>query len=252
MENTEKTNGSKAKKIMGTIGNVLLWIFLVFAFLMMVFAFASTGNDYSVPIMGNKIIMNVVSPSMEPTIMKGDLIVGTVLTDEEKSSLKEGDIITFFVDLDGDGAKELNTHRIKTVNYGGDPEAFRTQGDNNNNVEDNYTVRLNDIVAIWREGDTQMHGIGNVFAFLQSRLGFMLIVVVPLALFFVYEVVRLIFIIYRVKNGDKRSITAEDEEEIKRRAVEEYLRSQGIDPAAATKPAEAASNEISEAETEEE
>ena len=250
MSNTEATQ-PKAKKITGIVLNVLLWIFLVFAFLMMVFAFASQSNDYNVPIMGNKVILTVATDSMEPTVKQGDLIVGTVLTPEEKTSLKEGDIITFFVDLNDDGQKELNTHRITVVNYEGKVGVYKTKGDNNLS-EDGGKVYANEIVSIWHEGDTQLHGVGSVFGFLQSRLGFMCIVVIPLALFFIYEVVRLILIVFKIKNGDKRSITAEDEEEIRRRAVEEYIKAQGGNPAAVETPAKDVQAEVPKEDTTEE
>ena len=225
MDKEQQTQKSTAKKVVGIVLNVILWIFLAFAFLMMVFAFASVSNDYNVPVMGKKVIMNVVTESMEPVIKKGSLIVGTTLTDEEKAELKEGDVITFFVDLNGDGIKELNTHRIKIKDYGGEPGTFKTKGDNNP-AEDDYIIRYSDIVCKWEEDGTQLRGIGSVFGFLQSRTGFLVIVVLPLALFFIYEVIRLVLAILKIKNADKRVITVEDEEEIRRKAIEDYLKSQ--------------------------
>ena len=214
---------NKAKKIVGIVLNVLLWIFLVFAFVMVVFAFSSTSNEYRVPILGKKVILTVQSDSMKPVFKSGDLLVAKVLTDEEKAQLKEGDIITFFVDLNNDGIKELNTHRIVTANNG----VFKTKGDNNA-INDSYDVYARDIVAIWKEGDTKIGGLGAFISFLQSSTGFLIIIVIPLAAFFVYEVVKLILTILKMKNKDKKTITASDEEEIKRKAIEEYLKSQGM------------------------
>ena len=226
---TNTKNDTKTKKGLKIALNVLLWIFLLFAFVMMVFAFAAISNDYGVPQMGDKIILNVVSESMEPTINKGDLIAGKVLTMEEKQSLKEHDIITFFADINGDGVKEINTHRIVKVVGSGEDMTFRTKGDNAEmypvNVEDDgYNVRLEDVICTWKEGDTQLKGMGSVLGFLQSRVGFLCIVVIPLALFFVYEIVRFALTAAKVRNEGKRVITAEDEEEIRRKAVEDYLR----------------------------
>ena len=231
MGTNNNKDAAKTKKIIRIVLNVLLWIFLVFAFIMMVFAFASISNDYGVPMMGNKVILNVVSNSMQPTINKGDLIAGTTLTLEEKQALKEGDIITFFVDLDGDGIKEINTHRIVKVNGTGDDVTFRTKGDNSelypiNVFDDRYNIRPEDVICTWKQGDTQLKGLGSVMSFLQSRVGFLCIVIIPLALFFIYEVVRFVLTVVKVKGEGKRVITAEDEEEIRRKAVEDYLRKQ--------------------------
>ena len=232
MGTNNNKDAAKTKKIIRIVLNVLLWIFLVFAFIMMVFAFASISNDYGVPMMGNKVILNVVSDSMQPTINKGDLIAGKTLTLEEKQALKEQDIITFFVDLNGDGVKEINTHRIVKVNVASDGTiTFRTKGDNAaiypvNVADDGYNVRLDDVICTWKEGDTQLKGLGSVMNFLQSRVGFLCIVIIPLALFFIYEVVRFAMTLVKVKGEGKRVISASDEEEIRRQAVEDYLRKQ--------------------------
>ena len=63
-------------------------------------------------------------------------------------------------------------------------------------------------------------------SFLQSSLGFGLCILLPLALFFVYELVIFIRTVLSLKNEGKKVISAEDEEMIKQRAIEEYLRRQ--------------------------
>ena len=180
--------------------------------------------------LGNKIILNVKSESMEPIICKGDMIVGTELSLEEKQALKaksddyEGDIITFFVDLDGDGVKEINTHRIVSKEKIGDAYFFRTKGDNND-IADNYSIRVEDIICTWKAGDTQIHGVGAVIGFLQSRVGFLIFVIIPLVGLFVYEIVRLVMMILQIKGKGKKDITDAEKEEIRRLAIEEYKRS---------------------------
>ena len=229
MDTAVNTKNAKAKKITKIVLNVLLWVFLLFALFMMIFAFASISNDYGVPILGKKVVLSVVSDSMKDTIDKGDMIVGKTLTLEEKQTLKEGDIITFFADLNGDGTKEINTHRIVKVIGTGDDMGFRTKGDNAarypvNVDDDGYTVRLDDVICTWKEGDTQWHGFGSFLGFLQSRTGFLCIVVIPLILFFIYEIVRFVIMIVKVKGKDK-TVSDEEKEEIRRQAIEEYRRS---------------------------
>ena len=224
MDTAVKTKNPSAKKVVKIVLNVLLWIFLLFALVMMIFAFASISNDYGVPILGKKVVLCVASESMEPTIKKGDMITGKILSTEEKAELKEGDIISFFVDLDGDGAKEINTHRIISVAGEGENVTFRTKGDNNASA-DGYTLHVKDVICTWKEGDTQWHGFGSFLGFLQSRTGFLCIVVIPLILLFVYEIVRFVLMIVKLKGKDKKSISDEEKEEIRRQAVEEYRRS---------------------------
>lgn len=233
MATTGKTEKTKAKRAVGITLNVVLWVFLVFALIMMIFAFASTSNQYGVSTLGNKVILNVESGSMEPTIRTGDMIVGKIISLDEKKALKAkdadyaGDIITFYADLDGNGTKEINTHRIVEVKIDGDSYSFRTQGDNTetNPNPDNYYVRADDIICIWKEGDTQIHGLGAVLGFFQSRVGFLIFVILPLVGLFAYEVVRLVMMIRNIKGKDKKDITEAEREEIRRLAIEEYKRS---------------------------
>ena len=126
--------------------------------------------------------------------------------------------------------KEINTHRIVSVLAIGDEVGFRTKGDNAarypvNVVDDGYTVRLDDVICTWKEGDTQWHGFGSFLGFLQGRVGFLCIVVIPLVLFFIYEIVRFVIMIVKLKGKDKKTISDEEKEEIRRQAVEEYRRS---------------------------
>ena len=233
MADVAKTQKTKAKRIVGISLNVVLWIFLVFALIMMIFAFASTSNEYGVSTLGDKVILNVKSDSMEPTINKGDMIVGKVLSLDEVKGLKAktddyaGDIITFYRDVNGDGVKDLNTHRIIEVIVDGDNYSFRTQGDNKetNPGPDDYATKAEDVICTWKEGDTQIHGLGSVLGFFQSRIGFLLFVIIPLAALFIYEIVRLVMMISKIKSQDKKDITDAEKEEIRRIAIEEYKRS---------------------------
>ena len=170
MSNSQENK--KPNKALKIVLNVVLWIFLAFAFVTMVFSFTAASNSYGVPKIGNKIILNVISDSMSPTFKKGDLLVATALTNEEKANLQVGDIVTYLVDLDGDGTEEINTHRISTVNGDG---TYKTKGDNpeTNPTEDSGDLFQNKIIAIWHEGDTQIHGLGAVIDFLHGRVGFL-------------------------------------------------------------------------------
>ena len=71
-------------------------------------------------------------------------------------------------------------------------------------------------------------GIGGALDFLGSSIGFFLVIVLPMGLFFVYEVYNLIKIImaHKLKEAKEGAISSEQEEEIKRLAIEEYIKSQ--------------------------
>lgn len=216
----------KTKKILRITGNAVIWLFVVFAIVMTVLALAAQSSPDGVPSIGGKVYLTVSSDSMEPTFKKGDLIIGKTLSPEERSSLQKGDVITFWADLDGNGYTELNTHRIVEVTNENGIYYYQTKGDNEttNPVPDKDLVNYGDVVCKWTE--KRIAGIGSFIAFLQQPKGFLIVIVLPLILFFLYELYVFIRTLLEVKNSGKKQITAADEELIKQRAVEEYLRQQ--------------------------
>ena len=222
MESTNKQK-STGKKVWSVIGNVLIWIFIVFSVVITVFAFSAQSNSDGVPTIAGKVISPVLSPSMEPTIKKGDIIISRKLNDDEKKTLAVENIISFKADLDGDGTPEVNTHRIiERIDENG-IVSYKTKGDNNQ-FQDNYTVASSDVISIY-EG-SRIAFLGNVIEFLMQPTGFFVCIVIPLILFFLFEIIMFVRKVIEVKNSDKKQITVEDEEMIKKKAIEEYIRSQ--------------------------
>lgn len=236
----------KTKKVLKIVGNVFLWLFVAFALFITVLAFAAQSNQNGIPSIGGKAMLTVATDSMADTFNAGDLIVCKVLSEEQAKKLEKGDVITFKarIDVNGDGIPDdvLNSHRITEV-IGEDAFGvvrYRTKGDNNQ-IEDTAEVASSAILAKWT--GTRLRGIGKVLSFLQTPTGFLVVIVLPLLLFFAYEVFRFVRALLAVKNAGKRQITAADEELIKQRAVEEYLRQQAAaqaadQPAEQTEPAE--------------
>lgn len=240
---------SKAMKIVKIVVNVLLWIFLAFALFTTIVAISATANrdESGVPSFFGKYLLTVATDSMSPQFKAGDVILGNKLTTDEKQQLQVGDVVTYWADLDGDGARELNTHKIMQINYTENTDGSKTavslvtyginnisrngagepilDGDGNPvYVIDGVSPALSSVIAQWK--GEKLGGLGNVLVFLQSSTGFLVCVVIPMALFFIYEVFVFVRTLVVIRRGNKKVITAEDEEMIKRRAVEEYLRQQ--------------------------
>ena len=91
-------------------------------------------------------------------------------------------------------------------------------------MADTYVVNKNDVIGVSHEGDN-VGGLGAVIGFLRSSLGFFLCILLPLILFFLYELYRFIRLLLSEK-AKRAPVSAEQEEEIKRRAIEEYLKAQ--------------------------
>ena len=199
------------KKALKIVFNVIAWVVLIFALLITILVFSSDKNNGTASLLGY-VPLTVESDSMKPTFKKGDLIISKEIDDI--NSLKKGDVITFWTLIEG--KKEKNTHRIAEVLNDNGSVGFITRGDANN-VDDTYTVYAGDIIGQWN--GAKIGGFGKVMDFLRTKTGFFICILLPIALFFLFELYKLIEI-------KRPAITESDEEEIKRRAVEEYLAQQ--------------------------
>ena len=247
---SEKSSG---KKVLSTIGNVIIWIFIVFAVIITVLALTAQNSRDGIPgVFGYK-FLTVQSSSMEPNeavnpdalkyevkgFYAGDLIIGKELTEADKQELAVGDVITYRLTeaLDnGLKAGDLNTHRIVEVtreDRGGDGNqlhcVYRVQGDHNAEP-DKADVDSSDVYVKYT--GTRIPHLGSFVDWLKPKgltdftSGFFLLIMVPLIIFFILELVSFIRKFTALKYEGTKNITAADEEEIRQRAVAEYLRQQ--------------------------
>ena len=219
---------SKAAKVLNTIVDIIVVLILVVSVLMVVLSL--TTKSSGVPNLFGYAPMSVESYSMEPTINKGDLIIGKV-TNDIGYEYKVGDIVTFPVEIQG--VQTFNTHRIIEVIEDDGITYYKTQGDNKdtNPIADEDMQTSDSIVAVYT--GTKIPGIGNFFGFIRTQLGFFLCVLLPMILFFVYEAIRVIMnlLAYNkektLAEAQEAVQSAELTEEQKQRAIEEYLASLG-------------------------
>lgn len=215
--------------------NIILWVFLAFALFTTIVALAAQGDKDGYPSFFGSYILTVSSDSMSGTFEEGDIILAKKLNNDEKQTLKKGDVITFRTNEIIEGKYVLNTHRIIEVvlREDGVLNYYVTHGDAVP-AGNNETVYAADVMAIWNGG--KANGLGRVLIFLQSPTGFLVCIVIPMALFFIYEIYVFVRTLVTIKRGDKKVISAEDEELIKQRAIEEYLKQQAAAQATANQP----------------
>jgi signal peptidase len=217
------------KKALKIILDVLAWVLLILALLVTLIVFAADKHNGVANIFGYT-PLTVESDSMSPTFKEKDLIISKKVDDLYK--LKVGDVITFHALINGQNA--LNTHRIVSINDTGNSIEFITRGDNNS-IDDSTPVKADEIVGKWT--GVRLKGAGKVMDFLRTKKGFFICIIIPLALFFLFELYKFIVVLIDAKKSD---ITEEDEEEIKRKAVEEYIAAQKAKEAGAAKNGETA------------
>ncbi len=203
------------KTVVKVIANVLVWIVLILALLITIIVFSSGRNNGVANLLGY-IPMTVESDSMKPTFAKDELIMCKEIDDVY--SLQKGDVITFWTIIDGQKVK--NTHRIVDITEIDGSRSFVTRGDNNQ-IDDTIPVLPGDVIGKWTE--FKIGGFGKVMNFLRTKKGFFICIVIPMAVFFLVELYKFIVTLIELK---KPELSEEDEEEIKKRAIEEYLAQQ--------------------------
>ena len=206
------------KKALKITLSVLAWVLLIFALLITIMVFTSDKNN-GVPSLFGRMPLTVESGSMEPTFKEGDLIIAKEIDDINE--LKVDDVISFWTNEIVEGSNVINTHRIIEVIDENGTKSFKTKGDNNDQ-EDTYIVYPSKIIGKWT--GTRLGGIGKVMKFLKTKTGFLVCILIPMAIFFLFELFKLIMVIIQMRQPAK--LTEDDEEEIKKSAIEEYLAEQ--------------------------
>ena len=178
-ENNKKGAGHIIISTLMVIACVFLTLLLIFNSVLIVKSFVHKDQ---VPDFAGIRPFIVLSGSMEPTIDAGDLIFSK---ETDPNSLQEGDVISFY-DPDGNGTAVV-THRI--IKIGTSPEGekqFYTRGDNNDS--DDWTpVNASNVLGIYQ---FRIGKLGDVCMFMQTTVGLIICVVVPLILFVGLDILR--------------------------------------------------------------
>ena len=174
--------------IIGIVLCILLIPVLIFNCILLIKGIAKPDQ---VPSIGKNVPLIVITESMEPDILAGDIIICHKV---DPQTLKEGDVIAFF-DPASTGSAVV-THKIEKVIYADDGvtiKEFKTYGINNLNADgsfdvDKRPVPVENVVGIW-EGD-RIPVIGHIALFMQSVWGLIICVFLPLACFVTYELLQ--------------------------------------------------------------
>ena len=187
-----KKKMNAVKRAANVLLSVILWAVILVAALYAFTTMATRDNQNVSNLFGYTPLV-VKSDSMAPTFETGDLIV---IKKCDPQTLKEGDIICFHTIINNEYA--LNTHRIKSIEAVGDARSYTTIGDNNNGIADQHVISDGDIVGKYV---TSIPKIGKVMDFLSGSIGFLIVIVLPMLLFFIYQVYHLITISINLKKA---------------------------------------------------
>lgn len=214
------------KKILNITVDILIVLLLAISVLVAALALASKAGG--VPSVLGYVPLSVQSDSMIPEFETGDLIISKAVDDS--TALEKGDVITFKANIEGEEA--LNTHRIVDETTTDGYVFYTTKGDNND-IEDAEPVARVSVAAKW--DGIKLEGWGEAYDFLTSQFGFFFVILLPLIIFFLYEIIRFIknLIAYNkekaleeaMQNSEIAAASGLSEDEMKA-AVEQYLAKQ--------------------------
>lgn len=197
-----KEKSTIMQKVTAAIGVVLCLIFIPILLINVTLIVKSYTSPDKVPdFMGYKPFI-VLSGSMEPNIMTGDMVF---VKNTDTGKLKKGDVIAYR------SGEAVITHRIIDVTTESGETRYITQGDANDSP-DQTSVKPSEVEGLYR---ARIAGAGNVAMFMQTTTGMILFVVCPLVLFILWDIIR-----RRIQGHKEISRTKELELELERLKAE--------------------------------
>ena len=186
---------SRGKRIVNAVVNTILVIAIALAAVCTYISFVSSSGNGVPSIFGIR-IFSIQTESMYPTLLPGDLIFDVGIKEPEE--LRSGDIITYWTVINGE--RVLNTHRIHEIYDGGGFLIFATKGDNNT-IADPLTVHESEVVGKY---SFRVGGLGKIFDYLQTSTGFLIVIVVPVFLFFLFHLIQFFRVLFEYQNVKNR------------------------------------------------
>ena len=166
-----------------SFGKVLLIVFIVLYALIEIFVTACLlqFNDYRVTEFGNKSLL-ILKENIDEDYKKGDLLV---ITKDNGSDVTVGDRIFFY-----------NASEHYLVNYAKVVEVKENKDDFVFKVDALYNVYRDYYVG---KKVQRFKGMGTILGFLESKWGFLLLVVLPTLVAVIYEIYIIVLEIIDIK-----------------------------------------------------
>ena len=208
------------KAIGAAIVDILIVVLILFSVVISISSITARANN-GVPDVFGYTPFSVQTDSMKPTFVKGDYIF---IEDCNTDELKVGDIITYFTIIDGQ--RVVNTHRIVEINDNNGLIQYRTQGDNKETNPEVDKLMLSPGDVIGKYNGTRIPMLGSVIDYLSTQLGFFLVILLPVLLFTIYQIYKLISVILYNQKVDLLSAAETASDEVKEAIIAEYLAKQ--------------------------
>lgn len=233
----EKKGKKVIKIILNTIINILIVLVLIVSLLIAVMAL--TSKETGISTIFGYTIQTIQSNSMKGgspdgygggDFEKGDLIIGKSTNFNSDAEYQIGDIVTQRIKGDNDVYYFLAHRIVEKEKAGESTYSYRTQGDNrdpddedHSMVPDEQIVFSKDIGSVLYNKDYDCIKIKGLGGFLDSlktdKLYFFLIILLPMIVFFLYALIRVVLSATSFKKAQAQEFKEEAEKE-KQEAVD--------------------------------
>ncbi|MEE3492248.1 hypothetical protein [Ruminococcus sp.] len=247
MKNTEtqKQAPSTGKRVVKAIFNTIINILIVLVLLTSLFiaVISLTSKSTGISTIFGYTIQPIQSDSMKggspdgyggKDFQKGDLVIAKATNFDPNAKYAAGDIITYKTQ-DTDGKDLLMSHRIVDAVEKDGVSRYQTWGDNREmaQVPDQSSVdeylTASDIASLFYSSDYQgivLKGWGAPIDFLKTQQGFFFVVLLPMIIFFMYALVRVVL----SASNYRKSKAEDDKDEAVKAAVAAALAEKGVQP----------------------
>ena len=173
------------KKVLKIIGIIFIVIYAIIALGLTICLL--NYNDYNITEINGNTLIIVKDNELEPTYQKGDLIIATK---NPTSDINKGDKIFFYQEQDKSVIINLATV-IDKENVNANESTFTLDGEYR--LSNEYVIGKSDTSKVY-------HKLGSVLNVLESRLGFLFIIIFPMFILFIYEI---FMVIEEIKKPDE-------------------------------------------------
>ena len=165
------------KKILKILFGIFVTLYLVVAVFLTVCLLSF--NDYKISVIGNKSLVILDDNTLEPEYKKGSLLV---IEKNKNDDIKVNDEIFFY-----------NTYKSQVVVNKSRVDKTQKITDNETTFTVNKKYEISSEYVIGKTDTTKaIENVGSVLGFLESKWGFLIVIVFPLSLLFVYEIYAVI------------------------------------------------------------
>ncbi|MDD6277083.1 MAG: hypothetical protein SO484_02795 [Bacilli bacterium] len=173
------------KKVLKIIGIILISIYSIMAIALTICLL--NYNKFKITVLNDKSLIIVKDNELEPTYKKGDLII---VTKNPNKDVKKGDKVFFYMQEDDEITINIG-NIVDKQNINANEATYTMNGDYS--ISSEYFIGKTDTSKVY-------HNVGSVLNVLESRIGFLFIIIFPILIFFIYEI---FIVIQEIKKPDE-------------------------------------------------